>query len=225
MQRLEAGTGVRVAAGVRLGGRLILAAAALSAMPACLKPAPQTVYYQIPYRPSEKPLCTQPLAVSVGVPGFEARLGRDRVSLAYRSTPYRLEFYSYREWLAQPDEMLNEILIQALVDSGCFLSVVTPPYSGEVDYEVSGYLERLEQVETPGRWSAAVGWRAILSGADDRVLWRARLDGEKPAEALEAESVVRAASALVDEEIRNLVGRIRDSVVQDLEQRAAKPGE
>ena len=224
MQRLKAGTRVRATTTVGLGGRLVLAVGVMTAT-GCLKPGQPTVYYQIPYRPSETPLCPQPLAVTLGVPGFQARQGRDRVSLAYRTTPYRLEFYSYREWLAQPDEMLNEILIQALVDSGCFLSVVTPPYSGDVDYEVSGYLERLEQVETPERWSAGVGWRAILSGADDRVLWRARVDREKPADALEAESVVRAASAIVDEEIRGLVGKIRDSLAQDLEQRAAKPGE
>jgi hypothetical protein len=159
------------------------------------------------------------------VAGYTPASGRDRAALASRPSPYRVEFYGFREWLAQPDRLLGEMLIRALVDSGCFAAVSSPPYAGPVDYELGGVLERLEELDRPEPepWAAGLGWRVALLDAQGNVLWRGRVDREQPSAARDPESVVAALASLVNDELDALVREVHAAVRQHLDLRPPEP--
>jgi ABC-type uncharacterized transport system auxiliary subunit len=188
----------------------IAALLAALATAGCLAGRP-VVYYELPYEAPAEPVCTQPLPLALGVSGLEAVRGRERPALAFRSSPYRLGFYATREWIARPDDMLSAMLVRALVDSGCFVQVLTPPYGTPVDLELGGTLERIESVEHEEHWSGAIAWRLALFGPDGVALWRGRVDREQPAAEQTPEAVVAALSGIVRQELPAVVHTVHET--------------
>lgn len=67
-------------------------------------------------------------------------------TMFYRVDDYQLMHYTYSQWAARPDQMINQLVIQALSTKKYFSHVVTNAFIGSADYRLIGHLNGLTQV-------------------------------------------------------------------------------
>jgi ABC-type uncharacterized transport system auxiliary subunit len=129
--------------------------------------------------------------------------------IAYRSSPYRLDYYTYHRWAADPRNLVRAAARDYFER--------LPPASG-LPFELEGNIRRLEEVDDNPEWQGAIAIDVRVARAGRVVLERAYGETE-PAESKRPEAVAAAVSRALQ--------RILDRVVADVAERehaAATPG-
>jgi ABC-type uncharacterized transport system auxiliary subunit len=125
-----------------------------------------------------------PLEAPVTVGFFTADEPYANARLAYRSSPYRLDYYTYHRWAADPRSLvrtaIRDYFDRATTGSG------TP-------FEIEGNLRRFEEVDDPAGWQGALALDVKVAHGGAIVLQHAYSETE-PAEARSAEAVAAALS-------------------------------
>jgi ABC-type uncharacterized transport system auxiliary subunit len=138
------------------------------------------------------------LEAPVTVGGFTADEPYATARMAYRSSPYRLDYYTYHRWAADPRNMvrtaIRDYFEHATAGSG------TP-------FEIEGNIRRLEEVDDPAGWLGALALDIKVTRGGTIVLEHAYSETE-PAEARNAEAVAAALS--------RALRRVLDQVAADL---------
>lgn len=164
---------------------------------ACLspRPVPEQVYYTLS-------LPGSPEATLPGAPHLE-RLAidpvYDSVRLARRTSPYRLEYYSFHRWAADP----REIVAAAARD---YLARAAVSPDGQ-PLRISGAIRRLEEQDSGGERRGVVAIDFQVSQAGRSVLDR-RYEESEPATAGSPEATVAALS--------RALARLLDRLAADL---------
>ena len=160
---------------------------AMSLAAGCLggKRAPQIRYYTLAVGQSSSHL---PFAVRVGA--FGAAPPYRSTRLALRRSKYRLDYYDFNRWAANPQS-----LIAAAVQN-YFDRIATPNAAQTVN--VTGRIDRLEAVQNGGRLRAAAAITFDAQGPEGMALQhaytqRTDVDGDDP------EQVVSALSQALDQ--------------------------
>jgi hypothetical protein len=172
------------------------AALACGALAACSfsRPTPETRYYTltVPGAPSTH----LDSAVKVGVFTADQPYAAER--FAYRSSPYLLEYYTYHRWAGNPRVLvasaIRDYLDHAAGDG-------TPPL------EIQGHIRRLEEVDAPEQWSAALALDLSVARGGV-VLFQKSYAETEPAEKRNPEAVAAALS--------RALGRIVDQMLRDV---------
>jgi ABC-type uncharacterized transport system auxiliary subunit len=145
-----------------------------------------------------------PLPAPVVVGTFTADDAYGTGRLAYRTSPYRLDYYVYHRWAADPRRMVaaaaRDYLERATARDGAPL-------------ELTGHVRRLEEVDAPEGCEGALAVDVRLAAAGRVVLARPYAETER-ADACRPEAVVAALS--------RALGRILDRMLADAG--AAAPG-
>jgi hypothetical protein len=122
--------------------------------------------------------------------------------LAYRVSPFRLGYYTYRRWAADP----RDIVASAMRD---YLARAAPAEGG-APFEVEGRIRRIEEVDEPGGWSGALTLDLRIRREGRTVLEHSYAE-EVPAGARSPEAVVaaisRALGIILDRVGTELAGR------------------
>ncbi len=138
-----------------------------------------------------------PAPLTVGAFTADEPYGTPR--LAYRTSPYRLDYYVYHRWAADP----RRVVAAAARD---YLERAAPVADGS-PLELTGHVRRLEEVDAADGCQAVLALDVRLERAGRVLLARPYADTE-PAEACRPEAVAAALSLAL--------GRILDRVVADL---------
>jgi ABC-type uncharacterized transport system auxiliary subunit len=156
---------------------------------------PEMRYYTlaVPGMPPAPP----PAPLHVGA--FTADAPYAGARLAYRTSPYRMEYYVYHRWAADPPA----IVAGAARD---YLERV-PPAAEAAPLRLTGRIRRLEEVDRAGGRDGALALDVEVRRGTEVVLTRGYADTE-PAENENPEASVAALS--------RALGRILDRVVADL---------
>jgi hypothetical protein len=145
------------------------------------------------------------LAAPIRVGEFTADEPYRTTRLAYRTSPYRLDYYVYHRWAGDPRSVLataaRDYLEQAEAGDGAPL-------------EMRGHIRRLEEVDGPSGRQGALALEVTVESGGHRLLEHAYAETE-PADAARPEATVAALS--------RALGRILERVVSDLGA-AAGPG-
>lgn len=187
----------RILLGLALTGVLI------GVLGGCAK-LPTTRYYAIDTRLPSSP-ATRSLPLDVAVARFRASqmLAQDRV--VYREG-HQVNYYNYDRWSVPPPDMLTDVLIRALKDSGMFRSVASLQGGPRVDYLLRGYLEQLEEVDAPDGVTARVALR--LEAVDmktNAVVWTGRGSASRPVAERSVTGVVRELNEGVEESLQQVI--------------------
>jgi ABC-type uncharacterized transport system auxiliary subunit len=175
---------------------VLLAACAGLALAGCAGRArPETRYYTLAI--SGAPAAALPGPVRVGVFTADEPYAGERI--AYRTSPYRLDYYSYHRWAAKP----RTLVATALRD---YLERAAPPADG-LPLEIVGHIRRLEEVDEPAGWSGALALDLGVRRGGNVLLERTYAETE-PAGARNLEAVAAALS--------RALGRILDRFAADL---------
>jgi ABC-type uncharacterized transport system auxiliary subunit len=141
---------------------------------------PQIHYYTVALGAESAKL---PFAVRVG--SFVAAPPYRTTRIALRRSRYRLDYYDFSRWAANPQSLL------AAAVQRYFDRVATPGSRRRID--LSGRIDRLEAVVHDGALRAVVALTFDAQGADDHLFQRAYVE-KVPVEGDEPEDVVAALS-------------------------------
>ncbi len=170
---------------------------ACGALAACsfARPTLETRYYTLTV-PGEPPVR---LASAVHIGNVTADQPYAGERLAYRSSPYLLDYYTYHRWAGNP----RTIVAAAIRD---YLERAASP-GGTPPLEVEGHIRRIEEVDETDRWYGALAIDLVVSRGGTVLLQRSYAERE-PAEKRNPEAVAAALS--------RALGRILDQMLREL---------
>jgi ABC-type uncharacterized transport system auxiliary subunit len=104
--------------------------------------------------------------------------------IAFRSSPYQLDYYTYHRWAADPRSLVQTVVRDYFERAGA---------AGGLPFEVEGNLRRLEEVDEPGGWRGAFALDVRVARGGRIILERAFSETE-PAASRRPEAVAAALS-------------------------------
>ena len=144
--------------------------------------------------------------VRIGVFTIDQPYATER--LAYRTSPYRLDYYTYHRWAADPRQLVQAAArdyVERAAASGAGAETAGTPL------EITGHIRRIEELDAPAGWQGALALDLRVERGNTLVLARSYAETE-PAEARNPEAVAAALS--------RALARILDDLVAEL----AAPG-
>jgi len=150
------------------------------------------------------------LAESLRVSDMEITPAYDKDKIVYRFSPYQFQYYNYMLWAVKPNKMVTGLVVRHLEHSGLF-EVVSRDY-GETrpQYEMSGVLEAIEELDSGDEWFAHIALSLRLTRfRNDAVVWSYRIDKKKRVYNKEPVYVVKALSELMEQGMNEVVEDLR----------------
>jgi ABC-type uncharacterized transport system auxiliary subunit len=129
-------------------------------------------YYTLNVPPAPDPPAQPGVRPSIAVQEFRSPAYLHQGPIIYRVTPEQIGFYEYHRWAADPRTVVTGAVLEHLRADGQF-SVVTA-YDGhaDMDYVLSGRLEKLEEVDTSEGVKVEVAISAqIMRGERGASVW------------------------------------------------------
>lgn len=155
---------------------------------------PPTYYYRIDY-PFANSQNSSILPHTIGVAQFSADVLYDSDKIVYRNSPYEVQFYHYRRWVAPPKQIVTEKVYQQFRSSGLFQRVVRIPSTFNIDYILRGRITAFEEWDEPQAWFGVVTIEFQLYKTDSsEVVWEQVISEKTPASKQEPAEVVQAIS-------------------------------
>src|SRR6476469_1814814 len=107
-------------------------------------------HYTLHIQPPVDPPAPEGVRASLAVREFRSPAYLHQGAIVYKTSPEQIGFYNYHRWAADPREVVTNAVTDRLRASGNFTQV--KPYDGrsDVDYVLSGRIERLEEVDYEG---------------------------------------------------------------------------
>jgi ABC-type uncharacterized transport system auxiliary subunit len=109
---------------------------------------------------------------TVAIREFRAPTYLRQGAIVYKPSPEQIGFYAYHRWAINPCEFVTNSVIKRLRASGDFARV--KPYDGrpDIDYVLSGRLEKLEEVDYEGGVKVEVAISAQITNlATGATVW------------------------------------------------------
>ena len=107
-------------------------------------------YYTLHIPPPPDPPASGNIHASLAVREFSSPSYLHLGAIVYKESPEQIGFYSYHRWATDPRELVTSAVTDYLRASGTFSQV--KPYDGQadIDYVLSGRLDKLEEVDYEG---------------------------------------------------------------------------
>ncbi len=165
---------------------------------------------------------TFPYSLHVAAPRSDA--GFDTSAIAYRQSPYRLDYYTQSRWVDPPATMLGERITHALEQSGAYRIVLSPGAALPSDLRLAVELVALEQIfsdstTTPPSGASKVRLALRMQLIDNKnikVLASGRVDVEQPSPSADAAGAVAAANQALREAMPKIVQFCIDNTPKSL---------
>jgi len=124
--------------------------AALIALASCGGAMKYPNYYTLHVPPPPDPPAPEGVRASLAVREFRSPTYLHQGAIVYKTSPEQIGFYNYHRWAVDPREVVTNAVTEHLRASGNFKQV--KPYDGrsDVDYVLSGRIEKLEEVDYEG---------------------------------------------------------------------------
>ena len=129
---------------------VLLALTAVMTLAGCGGAAKYPNYYTLHVPPPPDPPAQEGVHASLAVREFRSPTYLHQGAIVYKTSPEQVGFYNYHRWAADPREVVTNAVTERLRASGNFTQV--KPYDGrsDIDYVLSGRLEKLEEVDYDG---------------------------------------------------------------------------
>jgi ABC-type uncharacterized transport system auxiliary subunit len=157
---------------------------------------------------------TRPILGAVSVREFNAPTYLRSGPIVYRPSPGQLDFYNYHRWALDPRSAITSAVIREIEARGLFQSVSLLDGRANLDYLLTGTLDRLEEVDRDSDVFIEVTLSAQLTDLrSGEVVWRdvssksARLDDHS------MRGIVAEMSRAVDDAVTYLATSLRNHVV------------
>jgi ABC-type uncharacterized transport system auxiliary subunit len=124
--------------------------AALMTLAGCAGAVKYPNYYALQVPPPPDPPAKENIHASLAVCEFRSPTYLHQGAIVYKTSPEQIGFYNYQRWAVDPREILTNAVADRLRASGNFTQVKLYDGRSDVDYILSGRLEKLEEVDYEG---------------------------------------------------------------------------
>jgi ABC-type uncharacterized transport system auxiliary subunit len=163
-------------------------------------------YYTLQVPPPPDPPAQGNLHATLGVREFQSPAYLRQGTIVYRSSPEQIGFYNYHRWASDPREFVSNAVAEHLRAGGAFTQV--KPYDGhaDIDYVLSGSLEKLEEVDDESGVKVEVAISAqMMNQSTGVVVWRSSVSEVGRVDRRDVPAVVSAMSRTMGKAIDELL--------------------
>ena len=131
---------------------------------------PNSYTLNLPAPPDPPP--AENVHATVAIREFRAPAYLKQGAIVYKPSPEQISFYAYHRWATNPCEFVTNSVIERLRASGDFARV--KPYDGrpDIEYVLSGRLEKLEEIDYEGGVKVEVAISAQMTNlATGATVW------------------------------------------------------
>jgi ABC-type uncharacterized transport system auxiliary subunit len=129
-------------------------------------------YYTLNLPAPPDPPPAENVHAAVAIREFRAPAYLKQGAIVYKPSPEQIGFYAYHRWATNPCEFLTNAVIERLRATGDFARV--KPYDGrpDVEYVLSGRLDKLEEIDYAGGVKVEVAISAQMTNlATSATVW------------------------------------------------------
>ena len=152
---------------------------ALIALAGCGGAVKYPHYYTLNVPPPPDPPVAEGVHTSLAVREFRSPAYLRQGAIVYKTSPEQIGFYDYHRWAVDPREFVTNAVTERLRASGNFAQVKRYDGHSDIDYVLSGRLERLEEIDYEGgvkveveisaQMTSLVNGATVWSGAVSKV--------------------------------------------------------
>src|SRR5215472_7195148 len=130
---------------------VLLSLTALITLAGCGGAVKSSNYYtlRLPPPPPDPPV-QEGIHASLAVREFRSPTYLHQGAIVYKPSPEQIGFYNYHRWAVDPREFVTNAVTDRLRASGNFTQVKLYDGRSDVDYVLSGRLEKLEEIDYDG---------------------------------------------------------------------------
>lgn len=176
---------------------------------------PQPNYYTLnfPDKPENNGTNHKPFSMTIGLSKFESGLLLEDDRIIYRESDYEIKYWNYQRWIAQPNIMISEFLIEYLKSHKIFAEVVKFPSQTRVKYVMGGKLLAFEEWDRDGAWYAKVAFEVYLRDyQNERIVWRNHYEKMLPVQQKLPINLVATISQALQDCFNNLGNDLRNDL-------------
>ena len=151
---------------------IVFSLAALLTLASCGGRVRYPNYYTLNLPAPPDPPAAEKAHAAVAIREFRAPAYLRQGAIVYKPSPEQIDFYAYHRWAINPCEFVTNSVIEQLRASGDFARV--KPYDGrpDMDYVLSGRLEKLEEIDYAGGVKVEVAISAQMTNvATGATVW------------------------------------------------------
>ncbi|MCU1301287.1 MAG: hypothetical protein JWQ87_1571 [Candidatus Sulfotelmatobacter sp.] len=129
-------------------------------------------YYTLNLPAPPDPPPAENVHATVAIREFRAPAYLKQGAIVYKPSPEQIGFYAYQRWAINPSEFVTNSVIERVSASGNFARV--KPYDGrpDIEYVLSGRLEKLEEIDYAGGVKVEVALSAQMTNlATGATVW------------------------------------------------------
>jgi ABC-type uncharacterized transport system auxiliary subunit len=139
-------------------------------------------------------------------------------AIVYRPSPEEVGFYNYRRWAVDPREFVTNAIVDRLRASGRFADVKIYDGRSDVDFILSGRLEKLEEVDYEGGVRVKVALSAQMTELrSSQTVWANGASETANVSERTIPAVVAEMSHAMDRAIQKLLATLPVSTTTSLE--------
>lgn len=206
--------------GVRRG--VLVAAAACACLALLLVGCgkiPQRQYFMLNYEPEkmQKRTMQNPYAAVIRVREFSIEEAYNRSQIVYRLNRYELHYYNFKSWAVKPTRMLTDLFYKHMNSAQLVSGLVRRFDEGrKPDYELTGFIEALEEFDSDDLLFAHVAVRLTLTRLSDGATVYSRLfDLRRRVYLRETHAVIKEMSQIMEYIFTEAITEIDDKLAVD----------
>lgn len=183
------------------------------ALAGCLGKVRYPTYYSLQLAPAMAARTTEKATASIAVREFRSPEYLRRGAIVYRPTPEEVGFYEYNRWATEPARTVTEAVVDQLRASGSFTHVKIYDGRSDVDYVLTGSLERLDEVDYGGGVKVEVTLSAQLTESHTgKTVWENSASEIATVDKREVSAVVSNMTQAMNHTLVKLLGSLPVSI-------------
>jgi ABC-type uncharacterized transport system auxiliary subunit len=173
---------------------------------------PPTYYYRIHYDMPEHNSPT-PLPVTIIIEPFDADALYKGDRIVFRNSEYEVQFYHYRRWVAPPNKIVQESVIEQFRASGVFERVVTSTVPVNAGYILKGNIKSFEEWDEGDSWYGLVSIAFELRNKETKeIVWQNTFSERTPAFKKEPTEVAKAISESLKKIVEKAIREVEEKL-------------
>ena len=187
----------------------ILTMASLLALSGCLGKVKYPTYYALQLSPAVAAQVSPAATASIAVREFRSPEYLRRGAIVYRPSAEEIGFYDYSRWATEPPRTITDAVVDHLRASGDFTRVKIYDGRSDVDYLLTGTLERLDEVDYGSGVKVEVALSAqITDSRSGKIVWENSASETEIVDKRDVPNVVATMSRAMDRTITKLLGSL-----------------
>jgi uncharacterized lipoprotein YmbA len=129
--------------------------------------------------------------------------------MVYRTSPFHLNYYSYKYWIKRPGLLIRESIVDYFSKNNIFKKVIAGFAEGEPDVQLKAVVHIIEEYDRPDAWFAhlKMDFRIIDFKTGEQVLSHS-FDRQRQLAAKKIEHLPVAISGLLQEELDKVINKL-----------------